>query len=91
MHLQMSQKKKKDKPMQPISSVRQCDSPEEMFQLGVQVPDERATGHDLSMAVVEGQTSVAHVFAIDALCPRGHADDFSLLHVGTWVRKYKYV
>lgn len=52
-----------------------------MLQLGVQVPDERPASHNLSMAVIEGQTSVAHVFTIDALCPCGHADDLSLLHV----------
>lgn len=69
--------------------MRQGDSPEEMFQLGVQVPDERATGHNLGMAVVEGQSPVAHVFTVDALCPRGDADDFSLLHVTTWIRTYR--
>lgn len=59
-----------------------------MLQLGVQVPDEGPTSHNLSMAVIEGQSSVAHVFTIDALCPSGHTDDLSLLHISTCARKY---
>lgn len=64
--------------------------PEEILQLRVQVPDERATSYDLSMAVVEGQASVAHVFPVDALCSRGHADDLSLLHICTWMEQITY-
>lgn len=66
-----------------MRTVPLLDSPEEILQLGVQVPDERAPRHDLSVAVVEGQTSVAHVFTVDALCACGHADDLGLLHVRT--------
>lgn len=55
-----------------------------MLQLGVEVPDERAAGHDLGVAVVQGQASVAHVLAVYALGPRGHADDLGFLHVGAW-------
>lgn len=72
-----------------ISYLLYCDSPEEMLQLGVQVPDERPTSHNLSMTVIEGQTSIAHVFTIDALCPCGHADDLSLLHISTCTRSYE--
>lgn len=60
-----------------------CDSPEEMLQLAIQVPDERPPRHNLSVAVVEGQASVAHVFTIDALCPCGNTDDLRLLHIST--------
>lgn len=61
-----------------------------MLQLGVQEPDERAAGHNLSMAVIEGQTSVAHVFTIDTLRPCGHTDDLGLLHIRTWTRIFFY-
>lgn len=58
-------------------------SPEEILELRVQEPDERAPSYDLSVAVVESQTLIADIFTIDALCPCGHADDLSLLHIRT--------
>lgn len=58
-----------------------------MLQLGVKVPDEGATSYNFGVAVVEGQASVAHVFAVNALCPRGDADDLSLLHVSACTKK----
>lgn len=59
-------------------------SPEEELQLGVEVPDERAAGDDLGVAVVERQAAVAHVLAVDALGARRDTDDLRLLHVRAW-------
>lgn len=75
-------------PVPQAPGFSQQPSPEERVQLGVQVPDERAASQDLGVAVVEGQTSIAHVFTVDALCSCGHTDDLGLLHIGTWTRRY---
>lgn len=66
-----------------VSSVSYHNSPEETLQLGVQVPNEGPPSYNLSMAVVECQTSVTHIFPINTLCTRGHTDDLSLLYICT--------
>lgn len=70
-----------------ISEALARDSPEEVLQLGVKVPDEGAASYDFRVAVVEGQTSIAHVFTIDAFRPRGDTDDLSLLHISACAKR----
>lgn len=72
-----------------MASVSYYNPPEEILQLGVQVPNEGPTSDNLSMAVVECQTSVTHVFAINTLSSCGHTDDLSLLHICTCTTRYK--
>lgn len=56
-------------------------SPEEKLQLAVEVPDERAPGDYLSVAVVERQAAVAHVLTVDAFGSGGDTDDLRFLYV----------
>lgn len=60
-----------------------CVSPEEVFQLTVQVSNEGATCDDLSMAVVKGQSSITHVLPIYTLGSCGDANHLSILHIRT--------
>lgn len=61
-----------------------CDAvhwPEEELQLSVEVPDERASGDYLSVAVIECQAAVAHVLTVDAFGSRGDTNDLCFLHI----------
>lgn len=49
--------------------------------MGVEVPDEGASGDYLGVAVVQRQPAVAHVLTVDAFRSRGDADDLRFLHI----------